>query len=588
MTLKIPVTIPQGYFAMAFYYDRGTGELEALPGLYEDNSSITVVTRHFTEVTVSMIMEYLLERPLDTKFRHGINDWQFANYGSFATPGGQCAGQCITAMYYFSNPDTVQDEATGEVKGRPLFGAYDNDGNTEHKTPNFQWDDELAYKLCTKVQLADEEHSTNLSGKWTSRIIRQMTDTDDSYTFRWFAYAIHETGQPQFVNVRNKLADSHALIAYAIAIDPSEGNNPVLLVSDPNHPYPEDKSKLKKIVFDLKTKKFKPYIASEKAGQKGVKFADIIFWGQGALVDYDIVGAYWDEMVTKPESFGQDVFPEYYLEIWSDDIGAFVPLGKSHKTLEKKIKVQLRIDPAQVPEARLTVVDKNVRFLGEFDKADSAGCYVAEVELPEKDENLIGFLVEGNPKKGGEKEYSYIGFDWILFLEETELDLSQFNHCIFSWNCQAHLKNLDEENPEPQTVVRNEPSQTLVPGSFSGTTFTGERIGEDKDPYRSYTYSITAVLSNDGQSIKTATVTYSSSYGTDNYLKYKFVAHDIPIYPERTQSHYMEYRVEGAEIAKHITIDREEIKYGQQIILEKVEYLPETVCSFSFSVQPEN
>jgi hypothetical protein len=605
MTLKIPVDIPEDHFAMAFYYDKDTGELDALPLLGEDSSSITVFTRHFSNLVVSDYYNLVVPPPetiipisKPTDFLHGCDDWSFVNYGSFAAPDGHCAGQCLTAMYHYhlKDPETSNYEI--------LFDLYDNDGNEYHMTPNFQWDDELAYKLCSKVQLAFGKFCA-LDGIFKKRralVRRQLYDADDSDTGLAIAYAMLVTNQPQFVAIyrtdkttkdgkTTEDVKGHAIIVHEYRMDIGPDGQPrkvTFSVSDPNYPYRPSLPAFQELVYDCPKRKFEPYKASQNRNESARSYPDVVYWGQ-AIIDYSIIEALWREMEEKPESFGQDVFPEYYLEIWSDDIGAFIPLTKTYRTLEKKVKIRLNIDPSVVSDVRLTTVDSTGRKLGATSETLSAGDYIiATGKLTQEDENLIGFLVEGDPKKGGKKEYSYIGFDWILFLEETELDLARFNHCIFSWNCQGHFKNLDEEKPELQTVVRNEPSQTLVPGSFSGTTFTGERIGEDKDPYRLYSYSITAVLSNDGQSIKTATVTYSSSYGPDNYLNYKFVAHDIPIYPERTQSNYIEYRVEGSEIAKHITIDREEIKYGQEIILEKVEYLPETVCSFSFSVQPEN
>ncbi len=132
MTVRIPVEIPSGDFAMAFYYDEAKGTLEAIPFSGIEADSITIVTRHFCSIIVSIInqslMDDLLKTDIDSHFRPGIDDWQFANRGSFAAPGGHCAGQSLSAMWYFcEQPDG---------KDRTLYGRYDNNGSsTRHTRP---------------------------------------------------------------------------------------------------------------------------------------------------------------------------------------------------------------------------------------------------------------------------------------------------------------------------------------------------------------------------------------------------------------------------------------------------------------------
>ncbi len=48
LEVTIPVTVPEGHFAMGFLYDEETGQLEGLPLISQDDSSITVTTRHFS------------------------------------------------------------------------------------------------------------------------------------------------------------------------------------------------------------------------------------------------------------------------------------------------------------------------------------------------------------------------------------------------------------------------------------------------------------------------------------------------------------------------------------------------------------
>jgi hypothetical protein len=106
------------------------------------------MTTHFSPVATTEIDEELLKDPVDSKFKHGVDDWQFVNYGSVVEPRGHCSGQCLSALYYYDQK-SIPDE--NNKKKPDLYGLYDNDGNPDFKTPDFQWDDELAYKLCSMI-----------------------------------------------------------------------------------------------------------------------------------------------------------------------------------------------------------------------------------------------------------------------------------------------------------------------------------------------------------------------------------------------------------------------------------------------------
>jgi len=88
MYVRVPVTVPDGSFAMGFIYDATTKQLEGMPLVAVDADSVTVGTSHFTDFFISMISKALLKDDIDSGFRPGIDDWQFTNYGSYITPGG--------------------------------------------------------------------------------------------------------------------------------------------------------------------------------------------------------------------------------------------------------------------------------------------------------------------------------------------------------------------------------------------------------------------------------------------------------------------------------------------------------------------
>ncbi|MCG2768195.1 MAG: hypothetical protein L6435_07410 [Anaerolineae bacterium] len=142
LTMTIPIEISADEFAMAFAYDAGSGEVEGLALLESTADSVTVVTRDISrDVLVSAILVDDLYGDKETGFVHGVDDWYFPNYGSFISPGGHCAGQSISAMYYFI-----------EELGSSLYGKYDNYDNRYRDTPTLWADDELGYRLASVTQ----------------------------------------------------------------------------------------------------------------------------------------------------------------------------------------------------------------------------------------------------------------------------------------------------------------------------------------------------------------------------------------------------------------------------------------------------
>jgi hypothetical protein len=134
ITVKVPVRLEADDFAMGFYYDARTGQLEGLPLLGQDAQSVTLVTRHFSSFFVSALKVAVLDAAIlngdiDSGFRPGIDDWQFTNYGSYIEPGGHCAGMSVSAMwYYVTRPDGPKADlwgvmtATGSSPPRPPSG----------------------------------------------------------------------------------------------------------------------------------------------------------------------------------------------------------------------------------------------------------------------------------------------------------------------------------------------------------------------------------------------------------------------------------------------------------------------------------
>ena len=129
---------PKAGSPWGFSTTRLTGGLEAMPLVGVGEGSVVVATTHFSEffihgvdatTFVALLAAQVAETTLstdgpavivDTKFRPGVDDWSFYNFGSAISPGGHCAGQSLSAMWYF-----VERTKAGAPA---LNRRYDNDG----------------------------------------------------------------------------------------------------------------------------------------------------------------------------------------------------------------------------------------------------------------------------------------------------------------------------------------------------------------------------------------------------------------------------------------------------------------------------
>ncbi|MDO8530863.1 MAG: hypothetical protein Q7T26_01650, partial [Dehalococcoidia bacterium] len=231
MKMTVPVKLAPDEFAMGFLYDDKTGKLEGMPLLAMSATSVTVGTYHFSSGIIGVIDSKLLKKDIDSGFRPGIDDWQFVNRGSYIAPGGHCAGQALTALwYYVTQPDG---------KDLTLYGRYDNNRVTP-ETPGIWEDDSYGYRFASVIQ-ADT--------KWDSfanTLFNNLAGLDDEMTLKAFTYAVQVTGEPQYVGIRSSLGGGHAMIAYRI-------KDNQLYIADPNYPGNNDRR------IEFVNGKFKPY-----------------------------------------------------------------------------------------------------------------------------------------------------------------------------------------------------------------------------------------------------------------------------------------------------------------------------------------
>jgi len=320
MQVKIPMTLPGNHFAMAFFYDDQTGEIEGLPIEELSSTSITVSTRTFSsasslskrskhddatsigKMVISSISESVLNAQtiISSGFTLGTDDWEFVNYGSYIATGGHCAGQSMAAMWYY-----YEKKLKGETS---LFHKLD-EVNDKTK-PGLLWQDNpLGYRFASTIQ-----EDFNWDG-W----VRDMEFRSLFPNLVWnaFAYSMLLTGEPQSVLIRNSAGNGgHAMIVYKVNITEKK-----LYIADPNYPnnrVADDGSESIRTI-DLVNEKFKAYETGLIAGAQSTTMDQIAYFGKTAYINWGQLAIRWPEVLNK--TIGNDRYPKYTL--WVEDGGGY-------------------------------------------------------------------------------------------------------------------------------------------------------------------------------------------------------------------------------------------------------------------------
>jgi hypothetical protein len=338
VTLTIPVTVPDGSFAMGFFYD-ASGRLEGMPLLAEDGTSVTIATEHFSSFFVSMIERMLLPEKTDSGFLPGVDDWLFTNRGSFVAPSGHCAGQTLTEAWYFI-------ERYRKAGAPRLHNVYDNNGN--EKTPDLWQDDSLSYRLASVAHTQYVANAGPLSLDKFFGVWRGLGF--DTLQYDAFRYAMSVTGEPQLVSLsdsNNK--NGHAMLVYRV--DPNG-----LHVADPNYPSATERL----IPFDGSSGKFKTYSsgANYEAIRAGhdIAYVNFVYKAKTALVDWSVLGADWAAL--DAGTIGAGVFPTLNLQVFAGTDAAgkqtWVSLVDGYTTSSPQLEIVLT-GRGDVDDTRLSV-----------------------------------------------------------------------------------------------------------------------------------------------------------------------------------------------------------------------------------------
>lgn len=444
MKIRIPLSVSDDHFAMAFFYDETSGALQGIPMVSQEQDMLTVVTKHFSEIVVTSIAKSRLEGEIESEFKHGVDNWQFANYGSYIEPRGHCSGQTLTAMYYFT-------EKKIRERMPALYNLYDNYDNPYHTTPNIQEDDVLAYRLCSMAQNISSE--VKLGNPDEEDILELLfEEISPEATLNSFAYAMLVTGMPQYVAIyrtddKENVLGGHAMIVY-------KNVGAELFVSDPNYPHGPGSSD-RKIIFNSDTSTFQPYSSGENAEQAanaGILYTEIVYEGGTDIFNLAPLDNLWKEF--EEGTVGQGAFPAYTLTVVEqnpDGSTKEIALVNNYQTDEDKIIVKL-IDADFEPQ--ITVYTSHDS--GETKGPSVTGSQPLEIEL-DPGVNSLGFSIKGRNTEGEEpKNYSWIGFTWVNVLREENGNQNESYSCeIHSPRGGDHLVYRDPSQEWRAKVYRN-------------------------------------------------------------------------------------------------------------------------------------
>lgn len=304
MEVTIPIDLPEGNFAMGFFVHED-GTLEGMPLVELTDRSITVATRHFSDLLILTIPESELPTAISTGFYPGRDDWEFPNTGSYLGPNGNCSGQVLTMAWYFYERRLAP--------GPKLFGRYDNNGGTP--TPETWKDNSNGYRLASVIQ-----KDLDWQNEMRKAFGRLHRDGNDTMTWKALLYSMFITQEPQFISV-HRTGGAHALLVYGA--DRTKGE---LFIADPN--YPGDTTRRIRLVNGT----FTPY----KFDTGTTSYPTIFYCAKSALVPWEKLTARWAEF--ENGTIGDGMFPSYELEFSSSEDESTV-LGDTFETTAERGKI---------------------------------------------------------------------------------------------------------------------------------------------------------------------------------------------------------------------------------------------------------
>ena len=374
--VRVNVSVPKDHFAMGFIFDRDTGRFEGMPLKELAGDHVTVVSRHFCEFLILSLPFGELPAEEDSGFRPGIDDWEFANNGSYLAPGGHCAGQAISAMYYY-----VNDRLKGQP---PLFRMWDNPGN-DWATPDVGTDNQRGCALASLAQKAIDW------GSFANQFGASFSPGDLN-TYRCFVLALWVTGEPQEPGLYRE-GGGHDIIAWKCAYG-------TIHVADPNYPG----SDTRWINLNSTRNRFDPYDSGPTAADLGVAYPEIRYAGKTATLDWNEIGRLWEQ--ARAGTIGAGVFPLTTIKIFNED-------GSIAALVTNSMKGGIITIP--ITGAKFMWHgnwDSSITYRPDGSKVDGENGWITA----EGETNTFGIELYKNYRDGTNIGPAWVGFQWFNLL----------------------------------------------------------------------------------------------------------------------------------------------------------------------------
>jgi hypothetical protein len=424
MTLRIPIKLPKGNIPLAFFVDP-SGGLEALPLLDYDDSSITTITRHFTDLAVLSESETTINNlKVDTGFKLGADDWNLRNMGSDLASQGYCKGMCLTAMWY--------REHEKASSGASLWSQNPSGPGLSAQTPHFWQDDAFAIRLVSLVQ-ASASHTERgelydiVNDYFVAEANKKgLPRPSARIQFYAFAIALDITKKPQLM-IADELGEAspHALVCYAI-------EKQTLYVSDPNiagKPGPFGNTVLYEDIGGSQGDgQFEPYISALNTtdlldGRYNV-YDSFYFYGSYALVDAAKIAGYWTAFTSG--TIGRDQFPSYAVTLLALDedlsvADAYELNLLTGDTVDKR-RVGLTISTSSGAQLDVYRFEDVLAFEQSYDPDKPRWPMPSDTNIIQLNpgDNWLGLYVRTPHVEGGRTSWAWAGFDWVDVVYEPQ------------------------------------------------------------------------------------------------------------------------------------------------------------------------
>ncbi|HEY6171799.1 MAG TPA: PKD domain-containing protein, partial [Candidatus Kapabacteria bacterium] len=272
ITILLP--IPDDKFAMGFFYNSETHELEGMPLVAEDKNGIVVALRKPGDFFISTISRSKLGGDQSSNYKPGTDDWEFANEGTVLTPSGQFAGQTLSSLWYYY---------TKTLKGNHVL--WNNYNSSFDTPPVTTYDNVEGLLFASQTEL---DYQWGNTGKKT---IEGISGGNTVFTRNLLQYSILVTKRPQLVALLTTKKEPFPFIVYKIEKD-------VIFIADPNLPGNGNRT-----LSERNGNEYSSAISLLAYNNKqNVFLNNCSYLGASALIDFSKISSSADSAVSKSQS----------------------------------------------------------------------------------------------------------------------------------------------------------------------------------------------------------------------------------------------------------------------------------------------